>query len=148
MLPVWLNVWFMVWLMVWFIVRFIVWLELLVEFNSSVRFEFVVTMFGSDVMGTGAFTIGPEMLGLAGPSTCCSGFDLGVGIFIGTIKSGEGVTRVPCGPLAEAIKSGQLLTATIPCQLLMERHVSIMANNSMLVNLIPLTTNLRWLHAF
>jgi hypothetical protein len=139
MLPVWLNV--------WFIVRSIVWLELLIEFNGSVRFEFVVTMLGSDVMGTGAFTIGPEMLDLAGPRTCCSGFDLGVGIFIGTIKSAEGVTRVPCGPLAEAIKLGQLLTATIPCQLLMERNVSITANNSMLVNLIPLTTNLRWLLA-
>ena len=91
MLPVWLNIWFMV----WFMVRFKVWLELLIEFNSSVRFEFVVTMFGSVVMGTGAFIIGPEILDLAGPSTCCSGFDLGVGIFIGTIKSGEGVTRVP-----------------------------------------------------
>ena len=91
MLPVWLNIWFMV----WFMVRFKVWLELLIEFNSSVRFEFVVTMFGSVVMGTGAFIIGPEMLVLAGPRTCCSGFDLGVGIFIGTIKSGEGVTRVP-----------------------------------------------------
>jgi hypothetical protein len=139
MLPVWLSVWFKVW--------FMVWLELLIEFNSSVRFEFVASMFGSDVIGTGAFIIGPEMLDLAGPSTCCSGFDLGVGIFIGTIKSGEGVTREACGTLAEAVKSGQFLTATIPCQLLMERHVSIMANNSMLVNLIPLTATLRWLLA-
>jgi len=143
MLPVWLSVWFIVRFVVWFMV----WLELLIEFNSSVRFEFVVSMFGSEVMGTGAFIVDPEMLDLAGPNTCCSGFDLGVGIFIGTIKSGEGVTRVPCGPLAEAVKSGQLLTATIPCQLLMERHVSIMVNNSMLVNLIPLTTTLRWLLA-
>lgn len=119
-----------------------VWLEFLFGFTRRLVFGFGMDMFGAGIIGSGVFMFGPEMLDLAGPSTCCSGFDLGVGIFIGTIKSGEGVTQESSGPCAEAMKSGQLLTATITCQALLERHVRIMANNSMLIDLIPLTATL------
>jgi hypothetical protein len=109
-LPIWLGVWFKVrfkvrlelklpvWLRVWFIVWFIVPLELLFGFTRCLVFDFGMDMFGAGIIGSDAFMFGPEMLDLAGPSTCCSGFDLGVGIFIGTIKSGEGVTQESSGP--------------------------------------------------